>query len=138
MRRKILQDLANTLPQMLVGWRMGDDAAAFARLGSGQLTVDVNAGKATFNQQPVELWIAGELRAWFFERLEKSHLNPAHLQTTMIADLVATPVPGKRKRGTTFDWDITCNIQTDEITYVGKKKESHTWAGVVSQADGIA
>ena len=32
MRRKVLQDIANTLCQMMVGWRMGDDAQRMARL----------------------------------------------------------------------------------------------------------
>ena len=66
MRRKILQGFAKTLPQMLMGWRMSDDDSAIASLGSGLLVIDVNAGKATFNDRPYELWIAGELRAWFF------------------------------------------------------------------------
>jgi len=137
MRRKILQDFANTLPQMLMGWRMCEDAPRIASLRSGQLVIDVNAGKAIFNDQPVELWIAGELRAWFFRRLEECHINPAYLKTTLIADLDSIPVPGKRKRGTTFDWDITCKIETDEITYIGKKKETHTWMGIEALSDGI-
>ena len=67
--------------------------------------------------------LPGSFVLGFFERLQKHHIIPAQLKTTLIADLKSLPVPGKRKIGTIFEWDITCNIQTDEITYFGKKKK---------------
>lgn len=41
MARKVLQDVANTLCQMVVGWRMGDDLEKIADLPDGTIVFDV-------------------------------------------------------------------------------------------------
>jgi len=45
MRRKRLQEFANNLCHMLVGWRMHDDLEKLADLGNGDLTIDLLSGR---------------------------------------------------------------------------------------------
>jgi hypothetical protein len=70
MRRKVLQDIANTLCQIVVGWRVGNDYERIAELPDGTLFFDVLAAKAAHSLVEIpELWITGELNAWFLNRL---------------------------------------------------------------------
>ena len=40
MGRKVLQDLANVLCQMVVGWRMGNDLSTLIEIGNTQIFID--------------------------------------------------------------------------------------------------
>ncbi|HEX5049999.1 MAG TPA: hypothetical protein VFX89_22995, partial [Gammaproteobacteria bacterium] len=70
MRRKVLQDVANTLCHMLVGWRMGGDLEVLSELPDGVLSFDVIGGSVTHNQSgALSLHVATELSAWLKHRL---------------------------------------------------------------------
>jgi hypothetical protein len=71
--RKILQDVANTLPQMFVGWRMAEGLESLAELPDGTLEIDVltetirhNSG-STSRLQPAESRIETEEESRFAE-----------------------------------------------------------------------
>jgi hypothetical protein len=129
MGRKVLQDVANTLPQMLVGWRMGDDMEALAALPDGTLDIDVLAGTAVHTAASLpELRIVGELHAWLIDRLEKAGLprdqmTDARLVAAICTDRIATD----RKRIISFHFTCTCTIATKERAYVGHLAEKHQW-----------
>jgi hypothetical protein len=129
MGRKVLQDVANTLPQMLVGWRMGDDMEALAALPDGTLDIDVLAGTAVHTVASLpELRIVGELHAWLKDRLEKEgilreQLTDAHLVAAICTERIATD----RKRIISFHFACTCTIATKDRAYVGQLAEKHQW-----------
>ncbi len=131
MRRKVLQDFANTICQMFVGWSMGDDAETLAEIGEGVILIDLLAGTASANGRAINLWITGELQAWFLGRLDistidRSLVNSAVLEVAFITE----PVPQKKRRGTIFSWKCRSAIVTDELKYEGELIDTHTWMGV--------
>jgi hypothetical protein len=68
--RKVLQDIANTLPQMAAGWRTYEDLEQFAQMANVRVTIDVLNGTAHRDSgQPIHLRLASELSSWFANRL---------------------------------------------------------------------
>ena len=121
MRRKVLQDHANTLCQMFVGWRMvANDIPTLVRLGHGPLAIDVLAGTAECGGQPVkQLYIAEELRAWFEVQLVQ-HGIPRDTVTsaTLNVDFDASRVPRRRHDRYELNFDCRSAIENNERTYV--------------------
>jgi hypothetical protein len=129
MRRKVLQDVANTLCQMLVGWRMSADLEALSELPDGVLSFDVLGGSVKHNQRGVlDLYIAGELSAWLKHRLASLNIPLSALQSaTLRAEVKTDRIKTERKRIVSFDWSCECSVATDEKTYVGRLVEAHRW-----------
>jgi len=129
MRRKVLQGYANTLCQMLVGWRMGDDLEAMADLPDGELSVNVLGGNATHSQAgPVDLWMAKELQVWFLERLKASSIPPEEIKSaTVKATITTSRIPTNRKKIVSFDFALESTIETNERAYIGQLNEVHRW-----------
>ncbi|MBN6102306.1 hypothetical protein JR064_09030 [Xanthomonas sp. CFBP 8703] len=70
MRRKVPQDIANELCQMMAGWRMGDDYELMAEIPDGTLYFDLLEKTVTHGAgHSPTLWIADELNAWLEHRL---------------------------------------------------------------------
>jgi hypothetical protein len=129
MRRKVLQDIANTLCQMVVGWRMGDDYEHMAQLPDGTLSFDLLEEKASHScgEYP-KLWITGELSAWLknrlaVERVESSKLAVAKLEVTYKTDRIKTD----RKKIISFDFECRSTLETDEAKYEGSLVERHAY-----------
>lgn len=75
MGHKVLTDHANVFCQMFVGWRMAEDFAKLVSLPDGVLTIDVVAGACQHNDVgQVDIHIAREISAWFFDRLTRHHI----------------------------------------------------------------
>jgi hypothetical protein len=73
MARKVFQDFVNTLPHMLVGWRMTEDLERITELPDGVLTIDVLKGTTTHSAAgDLTLYIAGELQAWLAGRMAEA------------------------------------------------------------------
>lgn len=129
MRRKVLQDIANTLCQMVVGWRMGDDYERMAELPDGTLSFDLVAGTVHHSSgESPKLWIAGELSVWLKHRLsvenvELSKLTAAKLDVSYRTDRIRTD----RKKMVSFDFVCCSRLETDETTYEGKLVERHAY-----------
>jgi hypothetical protein len=128
-RRKILQDFANTLCQMLVGWRMGDDLEALAALPDGTLTIDVLSGTACHSSEAVlELHVTDELQAWLLHRLTASRIEPSAVcHAVVMADIRTDRIATNRKRIISFDFAVEAVIRTSEREYRGELHEVHKW-----------
>lgn len=129
MRRKVLQDIANTLCQMLVGWRFGDDYEKVAELPDGTLTFDLLLEQASHSSGiSPSLFITGELVAWFRHRLEM-HCIP--LSCVRVATVTATystdRIKTNRKKVVSFDFSCRSILETDEKIYMGSLVEKHAW-----------
>ncbi|MHC2068024.1 hypothetical protein ACYFX5_11160 [Bremerella sp. T1] len=129
MRRKILQDYANTLCQMFVSWRMAEDVKKLSRLPDGKLSLDVLAGTAHHDLVgAVELWIASELQAWFLERLAISNIPAEYIEVaTVDVQLKSQHRHTPKAAIVTFDFIANSTIQTDETSYHGMLQEQHAW-----------
>ena len=129
MRRKALQDIANTLCQMLVGWRMGSDLEVLADLPDGAIDFDLLGETAVHSAVgPINLGVTGELSSWLRKRLNSlaipmEAIAGAKLQASFRTDRVAT----NRKKIVSFDWACESALLTDEREYRGQLAEKHTW-----------
>lgn len=129
MKLKALQGIANTLPEMIVGWRMSEDLDRLADLPDGVLRIDVLRERAVHSKAgPVELHIVRELSAWLRERLTgldipMSQLNEVRVEADIRTDRIATD----RKRIVSFDFDCHSRVATAERTYEAQRKETHKW-----------
>ncbi len=129
MRRKVLQDYANTFCQMLVGWRMGEDLETLSELPDGELLVNALTGEATHSTYgPIKLWVAGEFQSWFNHRLEVSGIPSTEIQAASVTAKINTNrIATNRKKVVSFDFTIESRIETSDALYVGNLKEVHQW-----------
>ena len=129
MRRKIIQDLANTLCQMLVGWRMAEDLEVLAELPDGVLSIDVLAGTASHSVGgAVQTSIAGELQAWLLHRLSVTDIPIAAICSAQITAHICTDrIATNRKKIISFDFAVESVIATDQRSYAGRLREIHHW-----------
>ena len=129
MGRKVLQDVANTLCQMLVGWRMGEDLEQLAELPDGVLSLNVLNGEARHSAAgPLDLWVAKELSSWLSSRLEIlsipiSTISEASVQASINTGRILT----NKRRIVSFDFEVRSSVSTSDRTYFGKLQERHEW-----------
>ena len=129
MRRKILQDIANVLCHMVVGWRMGDDYEIIADLPDGRLSFNLLAGSVTHSDGTTPtLWIAGELHAWLGARLTKEGIPATELQVASLdVDFRTDRIATDKKKIVSFDFQCHSVLETSEKKYEGKLVERHTY-----------
>ena len=130
MRRKVLQDFANTLCQMLVGWRMAEeDLEVLAALPDGTLLIDVLSGAARHSSAAaVELCVARELQAWLTNRLSESGIEASDIRHATLTAVIRTDrIATERKRIVSFDFAVQASIGTSEREYRGTLDEVHKW-----------
>lgn len=129
MRRKVLQDIANTLCQMVVGWRMGDDYERIAALPDGRLSFDLLTGRVTHSAgESPDLWVAEELRAWLLSRLEVEGIAVANVQSALLdVDFRTDRIKTDRKKIVSFDFECCSQLATSEKTYQGNLIERHAY-----------
>jgi hypothetical protein len=112
MGRKILQDVANTLPNMLVARMHLDDLETLALLPDGTLSLDLLSLAAHHSLGGViELKFVEKIAAWLKTRLIKnrilvSDLSKAELVVVIRTDKILTD----RTRIIAFDLSITCAV----------------------------
>ena len=129
MRRKVLQDIANTLCQMFVGWRLGEDYEKLADLPDGTLQVNLLL-KQNYHSSGVDLifWITTELAAWFRERLIVHGIPLSEIQKCSLAVTYTTNrIKTDRKKIISFDFSCISIIKTDEVEYNGALVEKHSY-----------
>ena len=129
MRRKVLQDIANSLCGMLVGWRMAEDLEVLAELPDGELRFDLLQARVTHSVSGnVSLHITGELAAWLKHRLDSLKIPiDALREITLVATSDTSRISTNRKRIVSFDWRCESVIATDEAKYAGRLNEKHLW-----------
>lgn len=129
MRRKVLQDIANTLCPMLVGWRMHDDLEVLSDLPSGSIEFDLIQSHAVHSQKgEVKLYITCELRTWMFRQFQENKIDKEKIKkAVVVANIDTDKIKTDKKRIVFFHWNVESTIETDEKTYKGYLKEEHKW-----------
>jgi hypothetical protein len=129
MKLKALREIANTLPEMLVGWRMLEDLDRLADLPDGVLRIDVLREAAVHSKAgPVELHVVLELSAWFRERLTALDIPVSQLTEVRVeADIRTDRIATDRKRIVSFDFDCHSRVATADRSYEAQRKETHKW-----------
>jgi hypothetical protein len=127
--RKVFQDFANTLPQMLVGWRMGDDLGTLADLPNGTLSIDILAGTASHSAAlQLTLHVAKEMQAWLESRMTTFGIPSQELDAAvLVADIRTDRIATDRKRIVAFDFDCKSTLTSGPRRYVGALAEKHVW-----------
>ena len=129
MGRKVLQDIANTLPQMAAGWRMYEDLEQFAEMANVRVTIDVLNGTAHRDSgEPMNLRLASELSSWLANRLIVEKV-PAEVVSAACVRLEVRSdrVPTDHKRIVLFDFECHCALTTADRTYEGTLRDKHLW-----------
>jgi hypothetical protein len=113
MARNILQDVANTLPRMVMSERMpSSDLEALAERPDGTLSIDLLRREARDSSGAlVPLQIVKLLADWLEQRLgahrlDAGTLSGAHLTLTLRTDAV----PTVRATAILFDWSCSCEV----------------------------
>jgi hypothetical protein len=129
MGRKNLQDVANTLPKMLVGWRMHEDLEQFAEIPNGRLTIDLLRRVAVHDVAgTLQLHIVDELAAWLAQKLAAEQIPVDELSSvTLEADIRSDRVATDKKRIVLFDFNCRCSVVTLQRRYEGTLCESLKW-----------
>lgn len=129
MRRKVLQDIANTICQMIVGWRLGEDYETLAELPDGILHVDlINASNSHSSGSIPALWVTAELSMWLNNRLAVENIDRDQIRAVSIELKHSTDrISTNRKKIISFDFVCSSSIKTDEIEYKGALVAQHTY-----------
>jgi hypothetical protein len=99
MRRKRLQNTADTLCQMFCGWRLVQSKPTLVELGSGSLEIDVVTGQCLFHGTPIlQIPIAEELRTWMHKDLQTHKIPTTELTHARLAvKLTFSRVPWNKR-----------------------------------------
>jgi hypothetical protein len=134
MRRKILQDLANTVCQNYIDLSGGFDAAVFACYGSGTALMNFLSGECTFNCKPIPaLKSSAVLREWLHQRFAAHNIA---VQKVALAQMTVTVgvsnLKFRRSYGHAFFsgcfyFDCESKIRTDERAYHGQMSGEKIW-----------
>lgn len=129
MRRKVLQDLANTLCQMVVGFRMAEDMERMADLPGGTLSFDLLRETVRHSSDgELTLWITGELAAWLQARLCAEAIDPSRLLSAQLeVRFKVEKRETEKTRIVAFDFACRSLLATDEKEYRGTLDERHEW-----------
>jgi hypothetical protein len=136
MRRKVIQNYADVLCHMAIGWRMEDDLEKLAELLDGSIEVNILTGRALHSQAgDLSLRIAGEMQAWLKQRLSVDRIpEDAVVRAEIRLDVRTDRIRTDKKRIVSFDWDCHSILATDERTYESQLAEAHTWHRRVQNA----
>jgi hypothetical protein len=142
-KRKVLQDYANTVCDMFVGWRLavsGDDIPRLIEIGSGDLELNLLDGAVVLNgSTPTELGIAREVVAWLQDRCAADGVPMAQLQEARLHVAFTTSERRAKNGHPVRDLDFSCasRIVTDERTYEGSLAKRQVWVGSTTGAPWV-
>jgi len=128
--RSILQDVANTLPHMIMSERMGHtDLETLAELSDGSLQVDRLTCEARHSAGDiVSLQIVHDLAAWMENRLGSHDQIDADLAGAKLELAFRTDtVPTDRTRAILFDWNCSCRLTKREGNAKIGQASGQTW-----------
>ena len=127
--RKVLQDIANTLPQMAAGWRMYEDLERFADMAKVRVTIDVLNGTARLESgESVHLQLVSELSGWLAKRLVGAKIPPGVVSAaSLLLEVRSDRVPTDHQRIVLFDFECHCSLTTADRTYEGALHDKHHW-----------
>jgi hypothetical protein len=100
MRRGLVQDYANQVCQIFVGWRLLVSPGDLARLvdaGKGRLELDLKTGAARIDGSPVEFAFGEELRDWLRHRADEDGLGWTEIRRAdLVVDFACARRPGRK------------------------------------------
>lgn len=111
MNRAALEELADSLCSVFLGWRLREDFDALVALGEGALRVDLRSAEAWCDGDPIPpLFMAGELRSLLEKGLEDAGLQASRLEDAQLdAEFAARE---RRVRGRDLPaLDIACRVR---------------------------
>lgn len=129
MRRGLLQDYANQVCQMAVGWRLAiSDLALLAERGEGLVAFDLLARTTDIGGLPVPLTIMDEVMAWVGEAEGRDNLPAGLIQsfTMELAFRVAEEQNG-RAEIRHVDLDCTSLLVTADAECAGRSSKREVW-----------
>lgn len=134
MRRKILQDYANKVCEMFVGWRLavsGDDIPRLIALGSGVLDVNLLDVSVVLDGTSVPAYgIVREIAAWLRDRCEADRVPFHAIQEARVRiAFSASEVDRKGHRVRDLDFKCRSRLVTDERVYEGAADKHESWVG---------
>jgi hypothetical protein len=127
--QKVLADIANTMPHMVVGRMHPEDFETLATLTDGTLTMDLLAAMSRHSSGgTLNLKVTGELASWLNERLAKMQLSPTELSSAELAITIRTArVATDRARIVPFDFVCTGTFSTNDRSCSSKPTAALRW-----------
>lgn len=133
-RRKILQDYANKVCEMFVGWRLavsGDDIPRLIEAGSGVLDVNLLDASVLLDGTNVPAYgIVNEVAAWLRDRCEADRVPFHEIQEARVrVAFSASEVDRKGHRVRELHFQCRSQLVTDERVYEGVTDKHESWVG---------
>ena len=134
MRRKFIQEFANSFCQRVIDLPDGYDLASFAHLGSGLYEANILTGACTYNGSSIfPLRLCNLYREWMDLQLTTRAVKPDGILKATLR--LAVEVKGvtlrssysQRFASAHFVFECHSEISTDEKTYVGRMSGSKEW-----------
>ncbi len=134
MRRKILQDYANKVCEMFVGWRLavsGDDIPRLIDAGSGELEVNLLEVSVVLDGAIVPAFgIVHEVAAWLRDRCQADRVSFEEIREARVhIAFSATEEARKGQRVRDLHFQCKSRLVTDERAYEGAADKHETWVG---------
>ena len=125
MRKKRLQNAADTMCQMFCGWRLIGSKPNLVKLGSGTLRIDAITGQCLFQGEIIaELSIAKEIRASLQKNLATNKIPIATLTgAQLVAKLSFSVVPWNEATKEIFYSDEK-SVRTEQMNRCSMECES--------------
>lgn len=134
MRRKVIQEFANSFCQRVIDLPDGYDLASFAHYGSGTYAANILTGDCTHNDNAIpRLRLCDVYREWMQAQLEKHGIpwegvKEADFQVTVeVKDVNLRSSFGRRFASAHFSFECQSEIKTDEKSYFGRMQGMKEW-----------
>jgi hypothetical protein len=142
MRRKVLQDFANTVCQNYLDLTCSADAAFFACYGSGTVTLDIFKGRCSLDGfDVVPLPSTVPIRDWLQKRLAAHNIA---VESIVLAEMILRVVVLDFRfdmlpsiHTISFECDCHCEIRTDEKAYIASKSGFCRWGIFKSHYENV-
>lgn len=141
MRRKVVQDYANKVCQIFVGWRLAvhdRDIPRLIEVGDGHLRIDLLTGATLVDGRPElpPLGIAEELAAWLRDRCDRDRVDIGEVREAVLT--VRFVAQERTTRRGTFvrhlQFDCHSRIDTGDRPYESALTTDEAWSR--SSAEG--
>ena len=124
----ILQDIANTLPQMAMSERVGNaDLEILTGLPDGRLELDLLAREVRHSSgAAIRLAIVTHLAEWLAQRLQQPPETMLR-RVALVVTLRTDRVPTDRRRVVPFDWRCDAIVESHDHVVVSGHGYGLTW-----------
>jgi hypothetical protein len=133
MRRGLLQDYANQIAQMFVGYQIGlVDMPLLVQAGKGRIQVDLFEGRSTLNGAPLPAFSISEaVRHWYSNAVARDQLSETFVRSiTIDCDFEASESQSDRASLRIVALNCTVTVNAEDGSWVGtssKQEESRRW-----------